>query len=263
MISFDESQIEVIRDLRVAYPSATIAMIGAGALSLHIPMSWRNTADLDFVLTIPVDDLNEALGTLTGWKKTTHQEHRWQAPNGLRVDIVPAPREALDALKVVFPRTRNEMSLIGVRLALEEPQVEVGEGIAIAIASVPVIALLKMAAYLDQPYEREKDLQDIANILAEYPSVSDDRLFGDEIFDRGLEERQARGFILGSEIGRLANEIECAVVDRFLGEVCEGDTSTRFVRNSPWPFDEDQLRLRIEGFELGFSSHRRHGTAEG
>lgn len=40
------AQQEALRAVQAAYPEAGMALIGAAALAVHLPMEWRTTADI-------------------------------------------------------------------------------------------------------------------------------------------------------------------------------------------------------------------------
>ena len=71
--------------------------------------------------------------------------------------------------------------------------------------SPPIItALLKIIAYVDDPYRRAKDLQDIRIVLRRYEQESD-RLFSDAVFDAELPDFEfANAFLLGLDMRALA-----------------------------------------------------------
>ncbi len=55
------------------------------------------------------------------------------------------------------------MSLLGFRLASEySVQVELSADLTVRVAPIPVAVVLKVAAYVEAPCERERDLEDIA-----------------------------------------------------------------------------------------------------
>jgi len=88
------------------------------------------------------------------------------APHDVRIDIVPASAELVAAGELVWPGTDFRMSLVGFQLAFEQGDfAEVAAGVSVLVASLPAIIVLKMAAYLDRPAAREKDLEDLAVIL--------------------------------------------------------------------------------------------------
>jgi predicted nucleotidyltransferase len=252
MTTLKPGQLEVLRALRRAYPEANIAIVGAAALAFHLSMTWRSTADLDLVVTISASDLDTALSKLVGWKQHPRIEQRWEGPNGVLIDLVPAAPDALARRQLIWPKTGHVMNLGGVRLALAEAPTELAPDLAIAVASIPIIALLKMAAYLDRPTEREKDLKDLAHILDEYPPAGDDRFFTDDVLSTNLDESQARGFILGTQRRMIVDEQDRELVHSFLDRAVDGHGWNRFVANSPWRSDEEQLRLRVDAFRGAF-----------
>ena len=168
-------------------------------------------------------------------------------PDGVTVDLVPATDDALAEGRVLWPETGSEMNLVGIRQALECDFLPVADDMAIRVATVPVIALLKMAAYVDRPYAREKDLEDLAHILDDYPDLQDDRLY-DASAATGLGLPDVQGYVLGREVSRLAGAGDRAIVDRFLGMISEDVHWSRFVYNSPWRYDEAQLGARVDAF---------------
>jgi predicted nucleotidyltransferase len=243
------AELSALRSLRAAYPDAAIALIGAVALRFHMAMTWRSTADIDLVIAVSAEQIDTA--RLPGWKRHPKQLQRWQAQNGVLVDLVPAPVEALASRQLIWPDTGTSMNLAGIRGALTASTALLGAELSIAVAPVPVIALLKMTAYLDRPYEREKDLMDLAHILREYPPLSDDRIFAGEILEAGFETTEAQAFILGREVHAVADEHDRATVYDFL-DLMTGDVHfSRFAKSSPWRYDEDELQKRITAFRLG------------
>jgi predicted nucleotidyltransferase len=244
------AQLHALRALRSAYPDAEIAMIGAAALAFHIDMAWRTSIDLDLVIAVAVADLDPS--RLPGWRRHPKLEHSWRTDQGVLVDLVPAPSDALDFGELVWPASGHRMNLTGVRQAFQSSKVQLEVDLSIAVASVPAITIMKMSAFVDRPYEREKDLKDLAHILDDYPSLDDDGLFSDEVRAMGLELGAARGFVLGCRVRDIASERDCDVIDAFFRKVEEDVHWTRFVDNSPWRHDEDELRSRRDGLRSGF-----------
>jgi predicted nucleotidyltransferase len=245
MSGLTEAQRDALRTLQRAYPDARIALIGAAALGLRLDMQWRNTADLDFAIAIGASDIDA--DKLRTWKRHAKTEHRWTTSDGVIVDLVPAPDEAVVAGKLIWPETGFEMNLVGVRQALECDLLSVAEDVSVRVATVPVIALLKMAAYVDRPHAREKDLVDLGHILDDYPDLDDDRLY-DASAETGLGVPDVQGYVLGREMRQLADERDRKVVDDFLDMMNEDEHWSGFVRNSPWRYDEDQARGRLDAF---------------
>lgn len=245
------AQLDALRTLQAAYPDAEIAIIGASALAFHLDMTWRKSVDLDLVIAVSVTDLDSS--RLPGWRRHPKLEHSWKTDQGVFVDLVPAPSDALDAGELVWPASGHRMNLTGIRQALKSSKTHLGPNLSIAVASVPAIALMKMSAFVDRPYERLKDLKDLAHTLNEYPSLDDDSLFSDEMRAMRLELGAARGFVLGRRLRELTDERDREVVDAFLQKVSEDVHWSRFVENSPWRYDEDELRRRLDAFGEGFA----------
>jgi hypothetical protein len=53
---------------------------------------------------------------------------------------------------------------------------------------------------------------------------------------------------------RSQTERDRNVVDAFFRKVAEDVHGTRFVENSPWRHDEDELRNRVDALRLGFEA---------
>ncbi len=250
MRALSPGHVKALRDLRAAFPDAEIAIIGAAALAFHIDMTWRKTEDLDLAIAVSVADLDEK--KLRGWERDPKKHQRWKIGKGILVDLVPAPPEALEQGEFVWPGTENRMNLTGVRQALKCQQIPVDEGLSIAVATVPVIALLKMAAYLDRPHEREKDLQDISQILNSYPD--DDRLFSDEFMATGIGVPALNGHILGRDLYAIVDDRERKVVNEFFRAMDEDAHWGRWVRSSPWRYKESELRIRVDALHKAFAA---------
>ena len=215
-------------------------------------MTWRNSVDLDLVIAVSVSEIDET--KLRGWERDRNRQHRWKAPNGSLLDIVPAPPEAIALGALVWPESGQTMSLAGVSLALNADPSLLGNELSIAVPSIPVIALLKMAAYADRPSSREKDLKDLAHILDEYPPISDDRLYTDQMLETGLHVPQAQAFILGRELRELCSEADRAAIASFFQMTADGVGWSRFVNASPWRNDEEKLGRKLAALRQGLGN---------
>jgi predicted nucleotidyltransferase len=246
------AQLDAVRTLRAAYPDVEIAIIGATALAFHIDMTWRTSIDLDLVIAVSVTDLDPS--RLPRWRRHPKLEHSWKTDQQVLIDLVPAPSDALEAGELVWPASGHRMNLTGIRQALQSSKVHLAPDLSIALASVPAIALMKMSAFVDRPYERLKDLKDLAHILNEYPSLDDDELFSDDIRAMGLELGVIRGLVLGRRLRAIADARDRDVVDAFFRKVAEDVHWSRFVENSPRRDDEGELQSRVDAMRAGFSS---------
>ncbi|MBI5547222.1 MAG: nucleotidyl transferase AbiEii/AbiGii toxin family protein [Deltaproteobacteria bacterium] len=248
-----QDALAALSDLRGAFPSQPIALVGAAALGCHLSMRWRRTEDIDLVIAISVEDASRVLGSLPGWKQNARKEHEWTSPRGALVDILPVSKEAMDRRVLVWPRTGYQMSLVGIRHALSAASLVLSPGIALAVPSVPVIALLKMVSYLDRPAERERDLIDLAYVFNDYPPPDDDRLYADEIYERGLQLETAGPFVLGRDLAAIVDAVERATTLQFLERVGERDLH-RFIALGPWStFEPERVEARLKALRDGLT----------
>jgi predicted nucleotidyltransferase len=258
---FTSDQVEALRDLDALWGRDSIVLVGASALACSIDMSWRATRDLDISVAISIDDYPGGLSDLPGWTPHPKLEHEWLSPRGVPIDVFPAGDEHLRAGFITWPKSGFRMSLIGIRLAfLHSKRVPMADDFEVPVAPASVITVLKMAAYLDRPADRLKDLSDIGHVLEEYIAEDDDRRYSTEVLDRELAFEDVSAFLLGRDVGAVVQEAERQVVDAFLARVCsEGDraaTQARMLQRGPrsWRADPQVLASRLEAFELGLGT---------
>jgi predicted nucleotidyltransferase len=159
------------------------------------------------------------------------------------------------------------MDLAGLRLAFDHAlSVEIEPGFTVRVAPREVVAVLKMAAYMDRPHDRERDLDDIAYILNDYVGDDDDRRFGEDVLDLQLGYDEVSPFLLGKRLATITNERERAIVRKFTTLVRSEDnpsnTQARMVAAAPpgWRGDPSEMLNRIAAFERGFGpTERRAG----
>ena len=128
-----------------------------------------------------------------------------------------------------------------------------GDGQRVRVAPPAVVAVLKMASYLDRPAERDRDLADIAHLLDLYVDEDSDRRWEEAA---GVEFDLTPAFLLGRDIGRLLGSARRALVDRFIARVGDPDSSehSRMERRGPdtWRNQTEPLRRRLDSFRQGF-----------
>lgn len=221
-------QLDDLRELAGIWP-ASMVLIGAAALGFSHGLWWRSTSDLDLVLTIELAEL--AIPLPAGWQRTRLPQ-RIVGPRGTRFDLVPAT-PALRAARSVTWNDGVVMNLTGVELAFAHAVTHELHGHLLAIAPPPVIAILKMVAYLDRPPERQRDLKDLAHLLEEYVGPDDDRRF-DEGLGLDLDFELVPAYLLGKDVGRLVHDDAhlVATIERFL-VVAEGIASEDLRRAGP------------------------------
>jgi len=144
------------------------------------------------------------------------------------------------------------MSLAGFEHVFAQAvEVHLPEGLTIRVAPPIVTALLKIIAWVDDPYRRAKDLQDIRIVLRRYEQESD-RLFSDAVFDADLPDFEfANAFLLGLDMRALATGGDARFVEQFLGRLLAQDEEGRFDDESD--FGMKSFRGQIQAFRRGFA----------
>ncbi len=259
-MTFTPGQIAALRKLRELWPDTPFVLVGASALGCFLDFRWRATNDLDISVSIELDELPAGLDRLPGWSADPRAEHRWLAPEDVKVDILPAGPNLRRAGTLRWPRSGNEMSLLGQRLAFEHARdVQVASDFSIRVAPVPVVCVLKMVAYQDQPQARTRDLEDLAH-FDEHVPADDQRRYSDEVPEAGIDFEVVSAFLLGRDIGALVNIEERAAVASFIAKVRDENdppvTQARMANVAPvsWRRDPEALLTRLDAFERGLGS---------
>jgi len=260
-VTFTPGQVAALKKLCELWPDTPFVLVGASALGCFLDFRWRATNDIDISISIEVDELPAGLDRLPGWSADPRAERRWLAPEDVKVDILPAGPNLRRAGILRWPRSGNEMSLLGQRLAFEQAcDVRVASDFSIRVAPVPVVCVLKMVAYQDQPQARTRDLEDQAHIFDEYVPADDQRRYSDEVPEAGIDFEVVSAFLLGRDIGALVNSEERAAVASFIAKVRDENdphaTQARMANVAPvfWRRDPGALLRRLEALELGLRS---------
>jgi predicted nucleotidyltransferase len=237
--SLPAAQIAVLVELSDAIEDQRYALIGATALSLHVPLS-RFTADLDLIVACDATNLDERLQA-QGWRRDKRLAYRWQL-QGINVDIVAASVADLAAGYVTY--TDSRLNLVGCDLALQHavtmPMFCAARAreVSTLVANLPSIVVMKMAAWLDRPHERTKDLGDIALALTEMEC--EQRRW--EAHPADLDYDDVSPFLLGCDIAVLAERRHLALIQEFL-RAAPADTLGAQAR---WPSrDREQRAQRV------------------
>ena len=198
--------------------SAQVAMIGAAALLCFVDLG-RFTKDIDLVVSLDLSDFQTFAASLRteGWMQERNREHRWRGPNGSVVDLLPAGPGLRKEGRIVWPESDFEMSLVGFEhVFARATMVDFGSKVQHRVAIAPVVALLKIIAFMDDPQRRRKDLLDLQIVFRHYEAASD-RIFGDEVFAAELEDIEyANAFLLGLDVGAIVTPHETRVVQAFI-----------------------------------------------
>ena len=263
-VTFTAEQVAALKTLQQIWSKERIVLIGASALGCFLDMRWRQTYDLDLSISVSFEECASELARLRDWTPDSRFEQRWVAPGGVRIDIIPAGSKLLAAGEIVWPKSGNHMSLVGLRLAFENNEsFPIGDDLELRVAKIPVVAVLKMVAFLDSPNERAQDLSDLAYILEEFLPGDDPRKFDDEVFQLGLAYEETSAHFLGKEIGHLATELELAKVDSFLAVLRDESHPTlaqsKMLISAPASWQKDQ-RILLRMLDVFAQGLRFGGT---
>ena len=233
---------------------ADLVVIGATSLLLHMGDLGRFTRDVDLTVALDLDEFESLTSRLTaiGWTPAAKLEHRWTAPRQTIVDLLPAGPELRRHGSIIWPASQFLMSLAGFEHVFANATgVHLAGGLAIRVAPPVVTALLKIIAYVEDPYRRAKDLQDIRVVLGHYEEESD-RLFSDAVFDAQLPDFEfANAFLLGLDMRKFATTDDARFIGRFLGRFLSREEEGRF--DGEADSGMETLRAQVDGFKKGFT----------
>lgn len=257
MRPFPPEQLAALKSLQRLWGTDGFIVIGAATVSWHLGLHWRVTKDLDLAVACHPDGFVQDLERL-GWRRDRHAAHRWRLPDSSIVDVVPAHPDLVAAGQFVWPGSEVRMRLLGFRLAFADAGLaEIGGETRVRVASLRSLAVLKIAAYLDLPWDRVSDLADLAHIMAGFVAPDAEARWSDEVIRVGLAFEDVSPFVLGSQLRAVVDDPEKAVVSEFI-EAAEdpGDkrqTIPRMAQRAPiaWK-DPKELTKRIAAFRRGF-----------
>lgn len=235
---------------------AAVVLIGAAALGCFIDIE-RFTMDVDLVVALDLEDfaiLAEELRT-GGWRNDMREEHRWYGPRGSIADLLPAGPGLRAAKRLVWPTSGFEISLIGFEhVFTDAPRLTFADGRHYRVASLPVLALLKIIAFMDDPYRRRKDLLDLQTLFRVYEKDGD-RIFDDAILAADFEDVEyASAYLLGQDLGSFVTGEEMEILREFLRrELMPDDVLAGLHREDDWAAVRVQQQLRAfrEGLHQG------------
>jgi predicted nucleotidyltransferase len=258
-VSLSPAQIISLLEIEDVWPDRAIVVIGATALGFYYDMTWRQTADVDLVVAVEIDEFPGPLAGRAGWAASPDREHEFRSPNGSKVDILPAGDELLRTGTLIWS-SGHAMSLTGIDLAFRHAESHIVEGdLVIKVAPPSVVTLLKMAAYLDRPQERQRDLDDIAYLLELYVDDNAPRFWdaASECRDYDL----VSAYLLGRDIGHIVEEPHLELVERFLSRLAdtEGIEHAQMQRRGPrrWSTETRPLSRRLQSLRDGLMIDRQ------
>ena len=224
MTIFTPAQLEDLREIQALCQAkgTDIVIIGAMAYRLFIHDVDRETRDIDLAVAINHEDIEPFYGLLAGlgWERVRRHEQRWLTTRGTLMDVLPAGAALRSRGRVEWPQSGLSMSLAGFdHVFRDSVTVALGPELQCKVVPPPVLALLKMAAYADDPYGRAKDLVDLRRLLGRYERESD-RLFSDAVFEAALPDIEFAGaFVLGLDVSAIATSDDRDIIARFLTQV--------------------------------------------
>jgi hypothetical protein len=228
-------------------------VVGAAALLHHVPLP-RLTNDID--LAVVADDARiEALLRRYGWEPDRSHARRWTSGKEI-VDVVPAAPEIIAAGSIATEGGR-EFTMLGFDLALQHTESVPWLEEHVEVATLPVLIVLKMIAWLDRPYDRTKDLGDLARILErgldDFAAVR----FEPPLVSVPAEEQCA--FFMGQSVRGIARPDHLAKVDEFLARMTEGSWAATFAAQGQYLYRdaEAEAKKRLDAFRRGVGGQAR------
>jgi len=251
MIRLSESHLGTFRDLAKLGSSVDLSLIGALALACALPRFRRQTNDVDITIALPLDEANAALARLPGWIRTGRAEYEWRSASGTLVHAIPVDASSRKQGFLVWPSTGRRMSLVGMRHAFENTNpLSVAAGVTVRSASVPAVILMKSVAYQDRPRERERDVDDFATVMDVYIDGLETRRWDEA---RGVTREDAGAYLLGRDVGRIADAAEMKSMEGFVRMLLDGAGLATLVRVSPPLLRANPRNVlsRLEAFRQG------------
>jgi predicted nucleotidyltransferase len=151
------------------------------------------------------------------------------------------------------------MSLAGFDHVFQDSTIQdIGSGVLYRTVPPPVLTLLKIVSYLDDPHRRAKDLIDLRGLMHLYERDSE-RLFSDEVFRADLPDIESAGaFLLGLDLRAIATQMDISQVHSFVERMKLQDPAP-----DPVSIDDDwstreaaRFRQQLLAFAKGFAESR-------
>ena len=120
----------------------------------------------------------------------------------------------------MWPRSGFVMRLAGFdHVFRDAASQDVGGGLIYKVVPPPVLALLKIVSYREDPQRRRKDLLDLRSLMQRYGRDTK-RIFSDVVFDADLADVEFAGaFLLGLDLRAIATEEDHSTVNSFLDDM--------------------------------------------
>jgi predicted nucleotidyltransferase len=229
---------QVARELNVPY-----FLVGAMARDIVLTHVYgidigRATRDVDFGIAVrnweQFDVIKDKLVRTGRFSVADRIAQRiYYTPQGISagypVDIIPFGGVEAPRLSIAWPPERElVMSVVGYDEALATAiLVKVDDALAVPIASLPGLALLKFFAWQDRHAETAKDAIDLVTLFRNYHAAGNqERIYGEELglfeavdFDIDLASPR----LLGKDVRHIASAATLAQVLALLGDAQKVD----------------------------------------
>lgn len=196
-------------------------VIGATArdiiMQLNNKRSGRATHHLD--LAIAISDWSEfkkvqdGIVKIDGFNKDTHQKQRFIYKDSYYIDIVTFGNVLVQDDKIFWPPEEEvAMSVLGFKeVENTTKEVSIDDELAIKIASLDGIFLLKLVAWSERNLKGNKDADDIGFIINNYHNINEERAIKDHFDLYEVEEFDilfAGARLLGRDIAKFLSNYE-------------------------------------------------------
>lgn len=250
-------QEEALRALSKLWPDKRLYIVGATSLVVLGKLSPdRITLDLDLAVDVELGELRQTMAATEDWTPDPRHEQRWLHRGRAPVDLLAIGDVHLADGVLVWPDTGARMNLAGFKLLADHSVTLADRGLPnVLVPSPAVVAVLKMAGWLDRPQERQRDLQDLAHLFDRYVEPLADRMFVGGAAQRGLFGEDATIWLLRLDLAGLGRPAAAALVARFIAHL-RGHTSSLVALVLRWPLvaDEDEALRRLELLEQGLAA---------
>lgn len=225
----DPLTLEVINAIHQAATKLKLPVFIVGAVAriillehIHGLSAGRATTDVDFAFALDhwaqFDAIKALLLENPGFTASEHIAHRvYYRPPGLepsyKVDLIPFGGIEASANTITWPPDMAiMMNVAGFCDAFSAAvNVQVSPGTAIAVASLPGIAILKLFAWADRRHDNAKDALDLNTLLRSYHDAGNhDRIYEDERALAALEAvdydpELAGAWLMGNDVAAMAS----------------------------------------------------------
>jgi predicted nucleotidyltransferase len=187
---------------------------------IHGCRPGRKTLDADFAVSLPdwkhFEALKAAMEGTNRFRPDPKVSHRMVFQQGLggpgmKVDLVPFGGLADSSGRLAWPPDGSiVMNVQGYWVAKRCCiRADLGDGLALPLASAPGLAIMKLLAWADQGLARGgRDAQDFMTLLEDHRAVlGEDTLFGQHLADLErfrFDDQTTGAFLLGQEVGNLS-----------------------------------------------------------